>query len=158
MSFEWRSALHRRFPASQIRTTEFGIERPGHRRGAWSALGLWFGWPMGSPDGKENVRRGRHHRDLRPLVHGPLQERAGPSLGADRKTIRKYLEPAEASGIIPGGPPMREADWAKLIKSWFPELSDRRLRQITWPEAVTTRSTSHSPSAAANRSPPSPHL
>ncbi|MFE7837078.1 hypothetical protein ACFU53_13855 [Streptomyces sp. NPDC057474] len=27
---------------------------------------------------------------------------------------------------------MREGDWAKLIKGWFPELADRRLRQITW--------------------------
>lgn len=97
-------------------------------------MGLWFGWPMGSPDGEENVRRGRHHRDLRPLVRGPLEERVGRVAGVDRKTIRKYLEPAEASGITSGGPPMREADWAKLIKSWFPELADRRLRQITWPE------------------------
>jgi hypothetical protein len=37
-----------------------------------------------------------------------------------------------------GNPPPRsgrriEADWAKLIKSWSPDLVDRRLRQITWP-------------------------
>jgi len=44
-------------------------------------------------------------------------------LGVDRKTIRKYLAPAEASGIAPGGPPMSEADWGKLIKGWFPELA-----------------------------------
>lgn len=56
------------------------------------------------------------------------------SLGLDRKTIRKYLAPAEASGITPGGPPMTEADWSKLIKEWFPGLADRRLRQMTWPE------------------------
>jgi hypothetical protein len=66
---------------------------------------------MGSPDGEENVRRGRHHRDLRPLVRGPLEERAGRVAGVDRKTVRKYLAPAEAAGIIPGGPPMCEADW-----------------------------------------------
>ncbi|MFF8415370.1 hypothetical protein [Streptomyces omiyaensis] len=65
---------------------------------------------------------------------GRSKSELATSLGVDRKTIRKYLEPAEASGITPGGPPMREADWAKLIKSWFPELADRRLRQITWPE------------------------
>ncbi|MEU7686350.1 hypothetical protein [Streptomyces spectabilis] len=29
---------------------------------------------------------------------------------------------------------MSEDDWKKLIKSWFPELADRRLRQITWPD------------------------
>ncbi|MFD4653161.1 MULTISPECIES: RFX family transcription factor [unclassified Streptomyces] len=45
-----------------------------------------------------------------------------------------YLAPAEASGITPGGPPMTEADWGKLIKEWFPGLADRRLRQVTWPE------------------------
>lgn len=54
------------------------------------------------------------------------------SLGVDRKTIRKYLLPAEKSGIVPGGPPMSEADWSKQIKSWFPELADRRLRQVAW--------------------------
>ncbi|MEV5777895.1 IS21 family transposase [Streptomyces antimycoticus] len=29
---------------------------------------------------------------------------------------------------------MAEADWAGLIKGWFPQLADKRLRQITWPE------------------------
>ncbi|MFI0967566.1 hypothetical protein ACH4S8_40225 [Streptomyces sp. NPDC021080] len=33
------------------------------------------------------------------------------SLGVDRKTVRKYLASAEASGITPGGPPMSEVDW-----------------------------------------------
>ncbi|WP_194893729.1 IS21 family transposase [Catenulispora pinisilvae] len=56
------------------------------------------------------------------------------SLGVDAKTVRKYLVPAERSGTVPGGPPMSEEDWSKLIKSWFPEMSDRRLRQITWGE------------------------
>ncbi|MFF4582719.1 hypothetical protein ACFY15_30715 [Streptomyces sp. NPDC001373] len=70
------------------------------------------------------------------------------SLGVDRKTIRKYPEPAEASGITPGGPPMREADWAKLIKSWFPELTDRRLRQITRPEIDQHRDYINCPSTA----------
>ncbi|SOE24833.1 IS21 family transposase [Streptomyces sp. OK228] len=54
------------------------------------------------------------------------------SLGVDRKTVRKYLAPAEASGITPGGPPMSEVDWAGLIEGWFPGLVDRRLRQVTW--------------------------
>ncbi|WP_240436993.1 hypothetical protein [Streptomyces sporangiiformans] len=56
------------------------------------------------------------------------------SLGVDRKTVRKYLAPAEASGIAPGGPPMSEADWARLIEGWFPGLIDKRLRQVTWQE------------------------
>ncbi|MGW0732447.1 hypothetical protein [Streptomyces sp. NPDC002851] len=40
----------------------------------------------------------------------------------------------EAAGITPGGPPMSEEDWTKLIRSWLPEPADKRLRQITWPE------------------------
>ena len=59
------------------------------------------------------------------LVHwyaGRSQSEVATSLGVDRKTIRKYLAPAEAAGIIPGGPPMSEADWANLLRSWFPEL------------------------------------
>jgi hypothetical protein len=35
----------------------------------------------------------------------------------NRKTVRKYLRPAEEAGITPGWPPMSEADWAKLIKN-----------------------------------------
>jgi len=65
---------------------------------------------------------------------GRSKSQLAASLGVDRKTIRKYLAPAEAAGMSPGGPPMSEADWAKLIKSWFPELASRRLSQITWGE------------------------
>ena len=50
----------------------------------------------------------------------------------DRKTIRKYLAPAEEPGMTPGGPPMTEADWAKLSWTWLPGLVNSRLRQITW--------------------------
>lgn len=83
-------------------------------------------------DGKENVRRGRYHGDLRSLVRGPLEERCGRVAGVDRKTVRKYLAPAESAGLVPGGPPMTEADWAKLIKGWFPQLVNSRLRQLRW--------------------------
>ena len=65
---------------------------------------------------------------------GRSKSELSASLGVDRKTIRKYLAPAEAAGIAPGGPPMTEHDWAGLIKGWFPELADVRLRQVTWPE------------------------
>ncbi|MFE3416361.1 hypothetical protein ACFXMT_51050 [Streptomyces mirabilis] len=34
------------------------------------------------------------------------------SLGVDRKTVRKYLAPAEASGITPGGPPTTSTSWS----------------------------------------------
>src|SRR5690242_6511874 len=56
------------------------------------------------------------------------------SLGVDRKTIRKYLAPAVAAGLAPGGPAMAQADWAALVLGWFPQLHDTSLRQVTWPE------------------------
>jgi hypothetical protein len=33
----------------------------------------------------------------------------------------------------PGGPAVTEERWAELVRGWFPELSDTRLRQMTWP-------------------------
>jgi transposase len=56
------------------------------------------------------------------------------SLGVDRKTIRKYVEPAVAAGLAPGGKPLSANDWADLVGRWFPHLSDTRLRQVTWPQ------------------------
>jgi transposase len=61
-----------------------------------------------------------------------LNEMSG-SLGVDRKTIRKYVAPAIAAGITPGGLARGEAEWQELIREWFPELADTRLRQVTWP-------------------------
>jgi transposase len=55
------------------------------------------------------------------------------SLGVDRKTIRKYLAPAVAAGLAPGGPVMAQQDWAAMVMRWFPHLADTRLRQVTWP-------------------------
>ena len=55
------------------------------------------------------------------------------SLGVDRKTLRKYIAPAEAAGIVPGGPAKSEEEWAGLVRGWFPQLADTRLRQVTWP-------------------------
>lgn len=71
------------------------------------------------------------------LIHwyaGRSQSEIATSLGVDRKTIRKYLGPAIAAGITPGGPPMSTAEWAELVAGWFPEITDTRLRQVTWPE------------------------
>jgi transposase len=61
-----------------------------------------------------------------------LNEMSG-SLGVDRKTIRKYVAPAVAAGVVPGGPAKSEGEWQELVRDWFPELSDTRLRQVTWP-------------------------
>ena len=53
------------------------------------------------------------------------------SLGTDRKTIRKYVAPAEAAGLAPGGPPLSRDQWAALVRDWFPELTDPRARSRT---------------------------
>lgn len=69
------------------------------------------------------------------LVHwhaGRSKSEIAASLGVDRKTISNYVAPAIAAGIRPGGPPISEARWARLVAEWFPELSDTRLRQVTW--------------------------
>jgi transposase len=71
------------------------------------------------------------------LVHwyaGRSQSEVATSLGVDRKTIKKYVSAAVAAGIVPGGPPMRVGDWAELVGKWFPQVSDARLRQTTWPQ------------------------
>ena len=71
------------------------------------------------------------------LVHwyaGRSKNEMASSLGVDRKTIRKYVAPAESAGITPGGPPVSEAEWAQRVREWFPELADTRLRQVTWPQ------------------------
>ena len=49
------------------------------------------------------------------------------SLGLDVKTVRKYVAPAEAAGMEPGGPRLERAAWAELVRSWFPGLVDARL-------------------------------
>jgi len=70
------------------------------------------------------------------LVHwhaGRSQAEIADSLGVDRKTVRKYTAPAIAAGMRPGGEALEEAGWVALVRSWFPELIDTRLRQSSWP-------------------------
>lgn len=54
------------------------------------------------------------------------------SVGVDPKTVRKYIAPAEAAGMAPGGPPLGRAEWAELVRGWFPELVDARARSLTF--------------------------
>jgi transposase len=71
------------------------------------------------------------------LIHwhaGRSQSEIAESVGVDRKTVRKYLGPAVAAGIVPGDVARTQAQWAELVRSWFPELVDTRLRQTTWPQ------------------------
>src|SRR6266404_4955099 len=70
------------------------------------------------------------------LVHwhaGRSLNEMSASLGVDRKTIRKYIAPAVAAGIVAGGPAKGEAEWQELVREWFPELSDTRLRPLPCP-------------------------
>jgi transposase len=76
------------------------------------------------------------------LVHwyaGRSQVELAQSLGLDRKTIRKYLAPAIEAGFVPGGPGMGEQDWRVLVRSWFPDLADASVRQVTWPAIAVHR-------------------
>jgi transposase len=70
------------------------------------------------------------------LVHwhaGRSNSEIAQSLDVDRKTARKYIAAAQAAGMLPGGPAVTEERWAELVREWFPELADTRLRQVTWP-------------------------
>jgi hypothetical protein len=71
------------------------------------------------------------------LIHwhaGRSLSEIATSLGVDRKTVRKYVSPAVAAGIEPGGPARSAEQWSELVREWFPELADTRLRQTTWPQ------------------------
>lgn len=57
------------------------------------------------------------------------------SLDIDRKTVRKYVAPAEAAGLCPGGPALTRAEWSALVTGWFPELTDPKARSRTF-EAI----------------------
>jgi hypothetical protein len=61
------------------------------------------------------------------------------SLDVDRKTIRKYIAPAVAAGMAPGGAAVTQAQWAELVLGWFPGLQDTSLRQVSWPEIAVHR-------------------
>lgn len=54
------------------------------------------------------------------------------SLDIDRKTVRKYVAPAEAAGLAPGGPTLSRTEWAALVTGWFPELTDPKARSRTF--------------------------
>ena len=61
---------------------------------------------------------------------------ATPTLGIDRKTIRKYVAPTEEAGFVPGGPPVTTEEWALYVRSWFPQLVVHELRSATFAEST----------------------
>ena len=84
------------------------------------------------------------------LVHWHAGRRVGElcsSLGVDPKTVRKYISPAVAAGLVPGGPRLSEGEWAALVTEWRRTLSGDF--NDTGPE---TRSTSQPSGAAARAS------
>ena len=56
------------------------------------------------------------------------------SLGVDVKTVRRYVAPAEAAGMVPGGPPVSGEQWRALARGWFPQLAGTGIRQVSWRE------------------------
>jgi hypothetical protein len=85
------------------------------------------------------------------LMHwhaGRSKNELAGSLGVDRKTLRKYIAPAEAAGIFPGGPAKSEEEWADLVRV-PPEYSIERLTCaiasrldaviVGWPSAAQDR-------------------
>ena len=56
------------------------------------------------------------------------------SLGVDVKTVRRYVAPAEAAGMAPGGPPVSEEQWRALARGWFPQIAGTGVRQVSWRE------------------------
>jgi hypothetical protein len=64
---------------------------------------------------------------------GRSRRQLAESLGIDRKTIAKYLAPAIAESLTPGGEPVAVTAWAVHIGRRFPEVADPGLRATTWP-------------------------
>src|SRR5438094_7690882 len=107
-----------------------------------ACVSVWA-WSSGRQDASPLSRRGggpmaRRTFDvvdvMEILTHwyaGRSKNQIAESLGLDRKTVRKYLAPAEAEGLAPGGLPVSSAEWRERAAGWFPELADARLRQVT---------------------------
>src|SRR2546427_36459 len=55
------------------------------------------------------------------------------SSGPGRRAGRKCRAPAEAAGLVPGGPGLSRAEWAELVRQWFPGLVEARARSLTFP-------------------------
>ena len=53
--------------------------------------------------------------------------------------MRKYVAPAVEAGLAPRGRVNLAADWADVVRAWFPSLVDTRLRQTTWPQIAAHR-------------------
>src|SRR2546430_16759553 len=50
------------------------------------------------------------------------------SLGVDAKTVRRYVAPAEAAGMAPGGPPVTQEQWRGAGRRGVPQVAGTRGR------------------------------
>lgn len=69
---------------------------------------------------------------LRHWYAGDTVSQMARALGLDRKTVRKYTGRAAREGLKPNGPSVSSAQWADLVREWFPELSDPRARSCVY--------------------------
>ena len=65
---------------------------------------------------------------------GRSKKQVATSLGVDRSTVAKYVAPAVAAGLVPGGPPVTDEQWRAMVREWFPDLAGTRLVRPSWPE------------------------
>ena len=52
---------------------------------------------------------------------GRSKKQVAASLGVDRSTVAKYVAPAVAAGMSPGGPAINEEQWRAMVREWFPK-------------------------------------
>src|SRR5437763_17190261 len=108
-----------------------------------ACVSVWA-WSSGRQDASPLSRRGggpmaRRTFDsvdvMEILTHwyaGRSKNQIAESLGLDRKTVRKYLAPAEAEGLVPGGAPVSVAEWRERGAGGVPGLADGRARPVGW--------------------------
>src|SRR5437667_418664 len=101
----------------------------------------WWTWPSRTSNlppvrdegGRPMARRTFDVIDVTEiLMHwhaGRSKNEMAASLGVDRKTLRKYIAPAEAAGIVRGGPSKTAEEWAELVRGWFRPLAGPGHRQ-----------------------------
>jgi hypothetical protein len=93
----------------------------------------------GGPSGEENLLRDRHYGDLDSLACGSVAARAGGQSGGGSQDDPQ-VPGAGGGGWHRAGRAARSAEeWAALVREWFPQLVDTKLRQVTWPQIEVHR-------------------
>ncbi|MEU0503496.1 integrase [Nocardia sp. NPDC005998] len=70
------------------------------------------------------------------LIHwhaGRSQSQIAASLGLDRKTVKKYVDPAIAAGLSPGDPALSPDEWKQLVADGRrPGRSSKSIATSSW--------------------------